>query len=576
AYFQSPRVQFGAQFSPDDVDDFALPGQQLVYTVTLRNLSETLTDTFRIASVNTGWNTSIVTRTLTLGPCQTGETVVKIDVPAGAAKDARHTTRVTAVSQTNPAISTDFILQHKIPGRILFVDDDRFYDKEPRLLAALDDMGLTYDIWKTGWRPLDGRGSPPAAFLAAYDIIIWYTGYDWFAPVTPAENEGLTQFLAQGGRLFLTSQDFLYYNLNTPLAQEYLGVLDYRESFTPTAVLAGNNPAISPQLAGPEPLDFGVYQNHGDGIIPVPGSQPFFWSGQDIPVGVAAADTWRAVFLGIPLETLDDTALPLAMNNAVGWISDLGDSTFAVDRRVGLPGQPRAYTITLRNAAIAPANQVWLTNTLPAELTLVPGSLTGGAGYDAAARQITWQGGLNSGAARVFTYQAVPDANLPPGTAVTNTLSIYYGRHQLRFERAAVTWAAAPDLSQSSLTAVINQPYAANIVTYTLRLRNDGLTAANNISTVVNLPYAMIPFTDTLSVSGGTAVLSSQRIHWQGDLSPGGAVTIALALEREPAAVFERVPATAVIKDGITAAILRENWLDLAPYSQYFPIVYQE
>ncbi|HFQ94344.1 MAG TPA: hypothetical protein ENK32_10065, partial [Anaerolineae bacterium] len=220
-------------------------------------------------------------------------------------------------------------------------------------------------------------------------------------------------------------------------------------------------------------------------------------------------------------------------------------------------------------------NQVWLTNTLPAELTLAPGSLSGGAGYDAATRQITWQGSMGSGAARVFTYQAVPDAALPPGTAVTNTLSIYYGRHQLRFERTAVTWVAAPDLSQSELTAVTSQPYAANIVTYTLRLRNDGLTAANNISTVVNLPYAMIPFTDTLSINGGTAVLADQRIHWQGDLSPGDAATITLALEREPAAVFERVPATAVIRDGVTATILRENWLDLAPWRQYLPAVYR-
>ena len=572
AYFAAPRRQFGARFSPENVDDFALPGQRLVYTVTLRNLSETLTDTFTIGSVNSGWNSSVTTRTLTLGPCQTGETVVTIDAPANAAKDDRHTTRVTAVSQTNPAVSADLVLRHKIPGRILFVDDDRFYNEEPRLLAALDGMGLSYDVWETGWNR-SGRGSPPADFLAAYDIIIWYTGYDWFAPVTPAENEGLTQFLAQGGRLFLTSQDFLYYNYETPLARKYLGILDYRESFTPTVVLGGNNPAVSPQLAGPNPLDFGVYQNHGDGVIPAPGSRPFLWSGQDIPLGAATADGWRAVFLGVPLETLDDGALPVAMNDAVGWIGDLGDSTFAVDRRVGPAGQARTYTITLRNAAAAPANQVWLTNTLPAGLDFVPNSLTGGAVYDAAARQITWQGSLNSGAARLFTYRAVPDGALPSGAAVTNTLTIRYARHGMRFTRAAVTWVDAPDLSRSELTAVTNQPFAANVVTYTLRLQNDGLAAAGNISTVVNLPYAMVPMTGTLASSSGAPFLAGQRIHWQGDLPPGGVVTITLALEREPAAVFERAPATAVIRDGVTATVLRENWLDLPPWRQYLPVV---
>lgn len=575
-YFASPRVQFGVRLTPGLVDDFALPGEKLVYTVTVRNLSETLTDTLTLHTATTGWAASLVTPTLTLGPCETGETVVELQVPADAAKDFRHTAQITAVSHNNPAVFSDTVLKHKIPGHILFVDDDRFYDEEGRLLAALDNLGLTYDIWKTGWRPLDGRGSPPAEFLAAYDMIIWYTGYDWFAPVTPEENAGLAQFLAQGGRLFLTSQDFLYYNLETPLVQKYLGVLDYRESFTPTAVLAGNNPALSPQLAGPEPLDFGVYQNHGDGVIPASGSQPFFWSAQDIPVGVATADTWRSVFLGIPVETLDDSVLPTAVNDAVAWISDLGDSTFTVNDRVGATGQPRTYTITLRNAAAAPANQVWLTNTLPAELALVPGTLNGGAVYEAATRQITWQGTLSSGGEKTISYLAFPALWLPPGTAVSNTAAIYYGRHQLRFERTAVTWVEAPDLSASSLTAVSNQPFAANLVTYTLHLQNNGLTAAGNISTVVNLPPAMFPITSSLTSSGGTAFLSDHRIHWQGALSPGGEVTVTLALARIPAAQEEKIPATAVIQDGVTSVILRESWLDLLPYRQYFPVVWQD
>ena len=87
AYFDSPRTQFGVQLSPDFVDDFAIAGQDLVYTVTLHNRSETLTDTFEISSIASDWQTSVITESMTLGPCEFGETVVHITVDDDASKD---------------------------------------------------------------------------------------------------------------------------------------------------------------------------------------------------------------------------------------------------------------------------------------------------------------------------------------------------------------------------------------------------------------------------------------------------------------------------------------------------------
>lgn len=574
--FTQPRAPVGVHFTHLPVDDFAIPGTHLVYTLTVQNLSEIITDTFTLTDINTGWQTSLVTSTLTLGPCQTGQTVLHLDVPSDEPKDKRHTTQVTAVSANNPAFFNHTLIQHKTPGTILFVDDDRWYDEEHHLTNALDAMGLVYDVWQTGWQIFAGRGSPPAVLLREYEFIIWYTGYDWFAPVTPAEVAGLTAFLAEGGRLFLTSQDFLYYNRHTPLAKHYLGVLDYRESVTPTQVFGGNHPAIGPDLAGPLALERGRYLNNGDGLIPTANGRPFFWHNSGMPAGVAVAGpTWRSIFWGVPFEWLPDDQEAVAMNRIMGWLSDLGDSTFAVDARVGTAVAARTFTITLQNASIAPANQVQMSNPLPPGLNIVPGSISGGATYNTAARQINWSGTLPAGGSRQIVYQALPDATWPPGTAVTNTLTIHYNRHNLAFNRTAVFWVDAPDLSESTFSAIPNQPGAASQIIYLLTLRNTGLAAATSISATMRLPDDLTVLPGTLVFSGGHGWVEGHRVHWQGSLQPGQTVMARIITQRAISRHDKWLPATAVIRDGITGAVLKEQILHLPPYKQYLPLTIQ-
>jgi hypothetical protein len=258
----APRIAAGGQWTPAAIDDFALAGDSLVYTLTLRNMSETLTDTFRLAATDGSWASSLVTPTLTIGPCQSAETVLRLDVPAAALEDADHRLKVVATSLAVLDV------HHKTPGQILLVDDDRFFNEEAAYTAALDNLGLRYDIWETGWGN-SARGSPPVALLQSYELVIWYTGYDWFEPLRPAEIQELLSYLENGGRLFLSSQDFLYYHFNeTPMARRYLGVLNFTESLTPTRLYANAGLGLPGRLAGPVSLHFGGYQNFGDGLVP--------------------------------------------------------------------------------------------------------------------------------------------------------------------------------------------------------------------------------------------------------------------------------------------------------------------
>jgi uncharacterized repeat protein (TIGR01451 family) len=574
-YFATPKLTTGVQWDSADIDDFAIPGQQLVYTFTVRNLSETLTDTFNINIAGNSWNSSLMTSTLEIGPCKQGYTVLMLNIPSGLAHDTEHSMQVTAVSANNNSTYAQLTLHHKTPGQILLVDDDRWYDREEIYKAALSD--IEYDLWDIGWSN-EKRGSPSSEFLNYYDIIVWYTGYDWLSPLKPAELQALYQYMRQGGRLFLSSQDYLYYHRQQRLTKEFFDLSLYQESITPTQVYAGDQPVISRQLAGPVPLAYGSYRNHSDGIVPTDIQKVALWGDQGMAAGLVNSgqtdyrEDWRLVFLSIPFEVMTTTAQAPTMNGIMGWLGDLGDSTFVTDKRVVAPGTPQTYTLTLKNLLSAPTNAVIVTNTLPVGLDILPQTLTGGATYNAATRQLTWQGNLAHGAQHIIRYQAVPIS----GPQLDNQVTIYYERHGLAFNQTATLWVNTPDLSQSQVTAVTNLPHPAPLVTYTLRLQNDGLTVTNGISAVVRLPDALYPLTDTLHFDQGNGFLADQRIHWQGDLMPGAAISISLQLTATAAAEATTLSATAIVQDGITHAQIFHHMLALRPFTFHLPFIAKE
>jgi uncharacterized repeat protein (TIGR01451 family) len=581
-FFQTPPTISGARWLPPVIDDFSLPGNEMVYPLTLHNLSETMTDTFSLSMPDAPWATTLTDSELTIGPCGTAVVTLTVSVPPSLPKDALFDWQVTAVSHNAPAIQTSLPIHHKVPGDILLIDDDRWYDQETIYRAALTQAGFTFDEWSVGWDN-DRRGSPPQSLLNAYPFIIWYTGYDWYQPLSAAENARLAAYLDTGGRLFLSSQDFLYYHRQTPLARHYLGVLAYQESITPTQVYRGDA-ALPPGAAGPLPLAFGNFRNNGDGLIANPTADVFLWHDQGMAAGLAAQGRetlagdgerpYRAIFWAVPLEKTPAERHPALMNGIVGWLSDLGDSTFAVDRPVGMVGEPRTYTITVRNFAPGLPNMVTLTNTLPAALVLPPGVLTGGATYDDATRQIRWHGELAPGAAHTITYQATPQGPITPGLRLDNVVELAYVRHDVVFSRVASVWLGAPDLRPSRLEAAVTAVGHTQFVTYTLTLSNVGLLAADEVTAVLRLPDSLIPITDTLQSQDGQATLADQRITWLGGLTPGETLTISLALSRtmnlsEP----DWISAAAYIADNVTEPVVRAQVSHLPPYRYYLPII---
>ena len=575
ALLQTPLNTQGVVFFPDTVDELAFGGRTLQYTVTLQNISETFTDTFSLAWANSPWQTELLTSTLTLGPCQSGATVVTVTVPYNLPLNTQYTIRLQATSANAPNIPYNASFHYKTPGRILFVDDDRFYDSEESLLAALRANGLTFDVWETGWNPVR-LGSPTSIELAYYDMVLWYTGYDWYEPISPSELIALEEYLAQGGRLFLSSQDYLYYHLHDAFTYDYLGVHDYYEEASPTLIVAGGTLHHS-GLTQPLPLVVDPYQNFGDGLVLAQG-QPVLWQDTGLPGAVMnqgvtpSGRQWQTMFWSFPVEKLPPAAQVTALNGIVGWLSDIGHSTLAVDETYSPSGgATRVFTITLQNTGQI-NHLVTMINELPDGLILDPATITGGAVYDPVKHRLSWQYRLPPGGVHVIGYHAAASPTLPPGTRLDNHITLHYPRLDFTWEQTTTVWVGVPDLRHSVITPVPALPTRDNPVTYTFVLSNTGNIAAPAISSTLFLPLPLHPITDTLLSSSGYVTITTGGVHWEGALNPGARVTVSLVLTATNGVETMWLGAAALVDDGFTDPFLITNLTPLLPpHRVYMP-----
>ena len=575
-FFTEPDADFGLRYTPAYVDDFVPPSGKRSYEVEILNLGETLTDTFELSIENASWPTSLVTQTLTLGPCESGRTIINVDIPAELPLDTTERFELLARSTNYPGYSEAIPVDLKTPGHILLVDDDRWYDQAATFRAALDGAGYSYDFWEVG--PLSiGRGSPPSDLLNAYAMVLWYTGYDWFEPITSAESETLLAYLSQGGRLFLTSQDYLYYHEVDLLTRDYFGVQQYVESIEPTRVYGNEALGFGADLAGPLPLNYGLYKNFSDGMVLVPDASALFWHNRGYAAGAAhSGNGWRTAFLSYPFEALPDDVQPMAMSQIVGWLSDFGDSTFEVDHRSGKnyaeSTSTRTFTITLRNFDYAASNHVVLTNTVPNELEINETSITGNAHYNPSTRQVTWNGQRDGGESHEIVYQASPNPSLPAGLRIDNPAIIYYERHNLKVNRTASYWIEAPDLSKTDLVVSPALPPPNHPVTVFTSLRNTGLATAV-FSATLFLPEPMEPITETLEADTGTAVMKGNMVQWQGEIGVAKTAHVSVQITTPLNPQTTRYPLSILVEDSVTAPVFRQLLLDVVPNQIHFPLV---
>ena len=195
--------------------------------------------------------------------------------------------------------------------------------------------------------------------------------------------------------------------------------------------------------------------------------------------------------------------------------ADLSASQKQASAALAPPGSVLTYTLVLRNTGAGSA-QVTVNDPLPAGVSFVEGSATGGAVYNPERHEVVWQGPLAAGASWPLGFSVRLHPELAVGSVITNTVTIADGV-QPPLIRTAVTAVVMPDLSPSG--KAVDRPWAmaGEVLTYTLTLVNRGLLTATQVSLVDPLPAELTLLPETLS-GGATYDADSRQVRWWGEL----------------------------------------------------------
>jgi uncharacterized repeat protein (TIGR01451 family) len=409
--------------------------------------------------------------------------------------------------------------------------------------------------------------------MQRYAIVLWFTAYDWHETLTPDEEAKLAAYLEGGGRLLLSSQDYLFTSGLNEFGGDYLGVADYTESLTATQVLGSVGSAVG-DGSGPHDLDY-PFPNWSDALQPVPAAGIAFWGQHAQPVALTREQpAWKTEFFAFPLEALAPEEMSDVVYRAVDWLSALGDSSLVVDRLVAGGSEALVYTLAIRNTGPEARSSISLSNTVPASSLFVDGSLIGPGAYDPATNRVTWTGSLDSGQALTISYEVELESLLPDGTVVQNVARLV-DESGIALHRAAATRVNAPELSASVKAASALSASVGDVLTYTVSLRNHGLRPATaQLADPVPLNTGHVP--GSARASSGHVTSTAEAVWWSGEIAMVGSVTITIPVLVSPTAVSGYVLNRATLDDGRGQVQPLEVFTWVEPQRVHLPVVFKQ
>jgi uncharacterized repeat protein (TIGR01451 family) len=558
-WLDSPHPSVETRLAPTSQESVWLGGP-ITYTVELQNRGQSV-DRFDLELSPSAWPVTVfdggftqaITQSLVLGACQTQTVGVQIAVPADVGWNATDVVTLTARSQADPGVAADAVFSSKSPAPILLVDDHRWYDTSDRYRTALEARQLPYDGWRIDQTTISGRHDLSLQRLEHYPLVIWFTAYDWYKTLSPEQETMLSTYLDGGGRLLLSSQDYLYTSGFTDFASDYLGVLQYTEDLTVTQTVGAVGHPVGKGL-GPMDLAY-PFRNFSDALRPKPAASTAFWGQHGQPVALTMnRSPWKTAFYAFSLEALGPSDMAMVVGSTVDWLSPLGDSALAVDLPVAAAGAELAYTLSIRNTGPKPLGDASLSNPMPPHTAFVPGSLEGPAVYDPGSQSITWAGALDPGQAITITYRLEIDRPLPDGSIIENVAQLS-DETGLSLERTAISQVDSAYLGSSAKASSAATSLPGRVLTYTLTLRNDGLRPADAQLTD-RIPANSYHTPDSGWASSGVLTSTAHLLVWSGTIAAGNMVTITFPVVITPAVegfyVYNR-------------ATLTDDWGDTVP-----------
>ncbi|MGX8832989.1 DUF7507 domain-containing protein [Amedibacillus sp. YH-ame6] len=209
-------------------------------------------------------------------------------------------------------------------------------------------------------------------------------------------------------------------------------------------------------------------------------------------------DIIRATF---PSNTAN---VDIVVNNAVVAI------TKAVNKAYANVGDVLTYTLTLNNTGNVPANNVNLTDAIPAGTTYVAGSLTGASGTFP---NLTLNASIAAGGSAIVTFQVLVENAIPsPNPIPNNATAAYTFTIDPTNPNGASSTATSNTVNTEVNSAIVTTlkeadlAFAApgDIITYTITLTNSGNTSADNVVLTDIIPAGTTFVAGSLSGATGT------------------------------------------------------------------------
>ncbi len=280
-----------------------------------------------------------------------------------------YTMRVSAYghrSQERPIVVDhnqiqDFALE-PLPCILLVDDDNNAPDTRPYFTAALDALGYDYDVFDVG----GGSGNgPDLAGLQGYSIVIWFSGDKFGGSAGPSgtDETNLAAYLDGGGRLFLSSQDYLYDFGLTGFGQTYLGIGSYTNDSGDASTKYGVAGDPIGDGLGPYPLSYpSGFSDYGDIVNAGAGASVAFRSsaagGNNLDVDKASG-AWKTVFFGtdwVPIANANAANGREVLQRIIEWFggcecTPAQDATFDWTPPVPIAGEDVTFTGTATGTA---------------------------------------------------------------------------------------------------------------------------------------------------------------------------------------------------------------------------------
>jgi hypothetical protein len=168
------------------------------------------------------------------------------------------------------------------------VDDDDGASFDTFFVSALNSSGILCDVWR-----YKSSGSPSDLALSSYQAVVWTTGEDFGSignpsTLTAEDQANLKAYLDNGGKLFLSSQDFLFDNNPNNFIIDYLHVAGHTDDAGVNSVAGVASDTITDGMAISLSYPF---SNLSDYIVPGSGATGIFYR-----TGKASPGTREGVF----------------------------------------------------------------------------------------------------------------------------------------------------------------------------------------------------------------------------------------------------------------------------------------